>query len=113
MALTEEYISFLYNPYFGCLSEWGASKTGHTTEIVYHNHTTSHNSTKILSLHTTIHSLHTKIHIVLTQRHMTYNQGDTSLLVPPPSPDLPMFRTPSTNSCPADEEGRLKTQLDE
>jgi hypothetical protein len=62
----------------------------------------------------TIHSLHTTIHSCrfMTQIHHTQlNHGATSLPVPPPSPslDLPMFRTPSTSSRPADEEGYLKT----
>jgi hypothetical protein len=27
--LTDEYIDFLYSPYFNCLPGWGASKIGH------------------------------------------------------------------------------------
>jgi hypothetical protein len=43
------------------------------------------------------------------------NHGVASLLVPSPSPlpGPPMFRTPSTNSHLADEEGRLKILMDE
>jgi hypothetical protein len=68
--LTEEYIDFLYNSCFGCLPGWGASKTGHTTDLysnIYNFDTTRHTSTKI-------RSLHTKIRIVFTQGHnKTYN----------------------------------------
>jgi hypothetical protein len=75
--LTEEYICFLYNPCFGCLPRWGASKIGHTTYLYsnkYSFDTTRYKSTKIRCLHITIHSLHTKIRIVFTQGHKkTYN----------------------------------------
>jgi hypothetical protein len=104
------YWLYIYNSYFDCLPEWGASKIGHTTmHIVL---TQQDKSTKMHSLHTTIHSFHTKIRIVFTQGHNKINNSiicTASLPVPPPSPDPLMFRTLLTKSRPVNEEGRLKT----
>jgi hypothetical protein len=70
-------VIYIYNPCFGCLSRWGASKIGHTTDLysnAYSFDTTRHKSMKIHSLHTIIHSLHIKIYIFFTQGHnKTYN----------------------------------------
>jgi hypothetical protein len=69
--LTEEDIGFLYNPYFGYLSGWGASKTSYTTDLYsnrYSLQTTRHKST-------IIHIVFTQQYIVIVLRHkyITYN----------------------------------------
>jgi hypothetical protein len=56
--------------------------------------------------------------IILQCKYITYvaqldHNAATSSPPPTPSPDPPMFRTLSTNSRLADEEGRLKTEMDE